>query len=181
MDEITVLEDGRLLTFTADAILRFHGGGFPGGVIHGLKAMQAAFSRLGAGRPLERRRIEVLTAFTGPGGRDAVECVTRAFTDGRYSVNRSLGGTDVLSDPPGPYLWRFGYEGWTAQATIRPGHVRPEFVALGATRHRTPAEEARLEDLKREMAERLRPLDPDLVYAVDMRPTGSIGTPSVPD
>jgi hypothetical protein len=164
LDEITVAEEGRLLTFTADEILRFHGGGFPGGVIHGLKAMQAAFPLLAEGRPVERRRIEVLTAFTGPGGRDAVECVTRALTDGRYRVDRSLGGRDVLSDPPGPYLWRFAYDGRSIEATIRPGHVRPEFVALGARPDRSAAEEARLTELKNEMAERLTPLDPQSIY-----------------
>jgi len=165
MDEITVAENGRPLTFSFDDLMRYHGGGFPGGIVHGLKAMQAAFPLL-APDPPERREIGVVTAFTGPGGRDAIEAVTRALTDGRLTVDRGLGGRDVITDPPGPYLWRFTYRGRTLQVTIRPGHVREEFVRLGAKSDRTAEETARLESLKREMAERLLPLPATSVYTV---------------
>lgn len=120
--------------------------------------------------PLPRREIKVLTAFTGPGGRDAVECVTRALTDGRYQVDRALGGKDVISDLPGPYLWRFTLGDRTAEVTIRSGHVLPEFVALGAMPARDAAQDARLEALKREMAERLLPLPAQDIYAARMVP-----------
>lgn len=162
-DHITVLENGQPLTFDFAMLMAYHGAGFPGGVVHGLKAMQAGFAALGAS-PLPRRDIHVLTAFTGPGGRDAVECVTRALTDGRYIVDRSLGGKDVISAPPGPYLWRFNLEDRTVEVTIRPGHVLPEFVSLGATQARSAEQDARLEFLKHEMAERLLPLRADEIY-----------------
>ncbi|MFP4329061.1 MAG: hypothetical protein ACLFQL_13715 [Paracoccaceae bacterium] len=168
-DTISVTEGGRVLTFDFPTILAYHGGGFPGGVVHGLKAMQAGFAALGDG-PLPRRDIHVLTAFTGPGGRDAVECVTRALTDGRYRVDRALGGRDVIDDPPGPYLWRFTLADRSVEVTIRPGHVLPEFVALGAMRSRSPEQDARLEFLKREMADRLLPLAATTIYEV--RPVG---------
>ncbi|MCC5958481.1 MAG: hypothetical protein JJU08_04000 [Rhodobacteraceae bacterium] len=164
-DSITVLENGQPLTFDLAMLMAYHGGGFPGGVVHGLKAMQAGFATRGTG-PLPRRDIHVLTAFAGPGGRDAVECVTRALTDGRYQVDRSLGGKDVTSDPPGPYLWRFTLGDTTVEVTIRPGHVRPEFVSLGAMPTRNEAENARLEFLKREMAGRLLPLPATDIYEV---------------
>lgn len=164
-DRISVTEGGQTLTFDCAAILAYHGGGFPGGVVHGLKAMQAGFAALGDG-PLPRRAIHVLTAFSGTGGRDAVECVTRALTDGRYRVDRTLGGKDVISDPPGPYLWRFTLAGRSVEVTIRPGHVLPEFVALGAMQTRSPAQDARLEFLKREMAGRLLPLAATEIYQV---------------
>ena len=169
MDSITVLEAGRPLSFSFDDIMRYHGGGFPGGVVHGLKAMQAAFALFGA-EPLERREITVVTAFTGPGGRDAIEAVTRALTDERLTVDRGLGGRDVITDPPGPYLWRFGYRDRTVEATIRPGHVRGEFVRLGATADRSPEENLRLEELKREMADRLLPLPASEIYSTRHMP-----------
>lgn len=166
-DRISVSEGGRVLTFDFAALLAYHGGGFPGGVVHGLKAMQAGFAALGDG-PLPRRDIHVLTAFTGPGGRDAVEHVTRALTDGRYSVDRSLGGRDVISDLPGPYLWRFTLGARSVQVTIRPGHVRAEFVELGAMANRSAEQDARLDALKHEMAERLLPLPADEIYRVQV-------------
>jgi hypothetical protein len=164
-DHITVLENGQPLTFDFAMLMAYHGGGFPGGVVHALKAMQAGLAALGT-IPLPRRAIHVLTAFTGPGGRDAVECVTRALTDGRYKVDRGLGGKDVISAPPGPYLWRFTLGDRTVEVTIRPGHVLPEFVSLGATQERSETQDARLELLKHEMAERLLPLHADDIYQV---------------
>lgn len=164
-DRISVSEGGQVVTFDASTLLSYHGGAFPGGVVHALKAMQAGFPALGEG-PLPRRDIHVLTAFTGLGGRDAVECVTRALTDGRYRVDRALGGKDVISDPPGPYFWRFTLGHRSVAVTIRPGHVRPEFVSLGATPARTAAQDTRLEILKREMAERLLPLAARDIYEV---------------
>lgn len=169
-DQISVTEGGQILIFDFATILAYHGGGFPGGVVHGLKAMQAGFAALADG-PLPRREIHVLTAFTGPGGRDAVECVTRALTDGRYHVERALGGKDIISDPPGPYLWRFTLAERSVEVTIRPGHVLPDFVTLGAMQMRSAEQEARLEFLKREMADRLLPLAATEIYQV--RPVGS--------
>ena len=133
--------------------------------------MQAGFAAL-SDAPLERREVEVLTAFTGLGGRDAVESVTRAVTDGRYKVQRALGGVNVIDAPPGPYLWRFGYRGATVEVTIRPGHVREEFVRLGAKPTRSLTEEARLTELKAEMANRLAPLPASEVY--DVRPVAPL-------
>lgn len=164
-DTITVREGGKELTFSFEAINAFHGGGFPGGVTHGLKAMQAAFPRLSE-TPPERREISVVTAFGGPGGRDAIEMVTRALTDGRLTVDKGIGGKDVISSPPGPYVWRFSYRGQTVEVRIKPGHVREEFVTLGAKKDRTPKEDERLEWLKAEMAGRLLPLPAHEIYDV---------------
>lgn len=162
---ITVLDNGHPISFTFDSINAYHGGGFPGGVAHALKAMQAAFPLL-SDTPLERREVTILTAFSGHGGRDALEMVTRALTDGRLTVDRSIGGHDVISEPPGPYVFRFSYRDKTVEAVIKPGHVRAEFVTLGAKADKTPEEIARHEELKAEMANRLLPLAGGEVYAV---------------
>ncbi|MBB4122719.1 hypothetical protein [Martelella radicis] len=162
-DTITVREGGRDLTFSFNDIMAYHGGGFPGGVVHGLKAMQAAFPLLDNAPP-ERREISVLTAFTGPGGRDALEMVTRALTENRLAVFRPLGGKDVITDPPGPYLFRFSYRGKTAEAVIKPGHVLEEFVRLGGKKDKTAEEVERHEALKREMSDRLLPLPATEIY-----------------
>lgn len=164
-DTITVAEAGRPLAFSFDTLMLHHGGGFPGGVAHALKAMQAGFAAL-SDAPLERREITVVTAFSGPGGRDAIECVTRAISDGRFTLDRSLNPGNVIDTPPGPYLWCFGYRGATVEVTIRPGHVREEFVRLGAKPDKTEAEVARHEELKAEMASRLLPQPATDIYEV---------------
>ncbi|TDX82213.1 hypothetical protein EDE05_109142 [Neorhizobium sp. R1-B] len=164
-NEITVLDNGHPISFTFDSINAYHGGGFPGGVAHALKAMQAAFPLL-SDTPLERREVLIVTAFSGPGGRDALEMVTRALTEGRLTIDKSIGGKDIISDPPGPYVFRFSYRGRTAEAVIKPGHVKEEFVTLGAKRDKTPDEIARHEELKAEMAYRLLPIPAHEVYGV---------------
>lgn len=164
-NSITVLDAGHPISFTFDSINAYHGGGFPGGVAHALKAMQAAFPLL-SDTPLERREVTILTAFSGPGGRDALEMVTRALTEGRLVVDKSIGGTHVINDPPGPYVFRFSYRDKTVEAVIKPGHVREEFVMLSAKADKTPEEIARHEELKAEMANRLLPLAGGEVYAV---------------
>ena len=83
MESIEVLEEGKLLSFRFDEMLNYHGPGFPGGVAHGFKVMQRAFPLLDDGNLLERREISFVTAFPGPGARDAFELVTRCLTDGR--------------------------------------------------------------------------------------------------
>ncbi|MEO0385556.1 MAG: hypothetical protein AAF234_18610 [Pseudomonadota bacterium] len=165
MDSIHVRENGRLITFGYQALLDYHGGGFPGGVVHALKAMQAAFPVLSE-EPLERRDISIVTAFTGPGGRDCLECVTRAVSDRRITIDRGLGGAHTIDDPPGPYLFRFAYRQIEVEATILPGHVRHDFLELGALPNRSRDEQARLDDLKEEMASRLLPLDATAIYQV---------------
>lgn len=162
-DTITVSEDGKALTFSFDDINTYHGGGFPGGVTHALKAMQAAFPHL-SDTPVERREISIVTAFGGPGGRDCMEMVTRVVIDGRLTVDKSIGGKDVISEYPGPYVWRFTYRGKTVEAKIKPGHVQEEFVTLGAMTNRTPEQHNRHEALKAEMSGRLMPLPATEIY-----------------
>lgn len=171
-DTITVFENGRSLTFTFDMINAYHGGVFPGGVAHALKAMQASFP-LFSSTPLERRDIFILTAFSGPGGRDALEMVTRALTDGRLTIDQTVGGKHAITDPPGPYLFRFSYRGQTVEAIIRPGHVKAEFINLGAKKDKTPEEIAQLEELKAEMANRLVPLKASDVYDARLMDCGN--------
>ncbi|POF28044.1 hypothetical protein [Roseibium marinum] len=167
MDSITVRENGQDITFSFNDLMKFHGPGFPGGVVHALKAMQAAFPLLDSAAP-ERREVTLLTAFSGPGGRDAIEMVTRAVSGDRFTVDRSLGGADIISEPPGPYLWRFGYRDRRVEAVIRPGLVREEFVLLGKKQDRSLEEETRLTELKYEMAHRLLPLAGSEVYETEI-------------
>ena len=87
----------------------------------------AALPLLSDKTPLERREISLVTAFGGPGGRDAFEMVTRCVTDGRLHVDKNLPeAADALESPGGRYYFRFTYRGRSVEITIRPGHVRDE-------------------------------------------------------
>ncbi|MBB4101861.1 hypothetical protein [Allorhizobium borbori] len=163
MTVIRVLENGKLLEYGFDDLLRYHGFGFPGGVAHGFKVMQRAFPLLSPEAPPERREISVRTAFRGPGARDAFEMVTRAVIEDRYAIDASLEiperGETLMR-----YVFELSYRNACITLKIREGHVRDEFILLGRKPERTPEEEERLTWLKQEMADRLLVADPLDVY-----------------
>lgn len=161
---LIVLENGTPLTFEFADMLAYHGPGFPGGVAHGFKVMERALPLLAGGESVERREIHIATAFPGPGGRDAFELVTRALTDGRYVVDATLAAPDVLESPKGRYYFRLSYRGTVVEVTIKPGHVREEFITLARKTDRSPDEERRLVELKHEMADRLMALPATEIY-----------------
>jgi hypothetical protein len=163
-DILTVLDNGQPLEFRFADLIRYHGFGFPGGVAHAFKVMQRAFPLLDGGAPPERRELHLDTMFPGPGARDAFELVTRMVTSGRYAVQaRTV--SDPLQGWMEKYSFTWRYRDKTATIAIRPGHVREDFLLLGAKTGRSDAEEAQLTVLKHEMADRLMSLPAEEVYA----------------
>ncbi len=162
---IQIRDNGKTISISFDDILKYHGGLLPGGVAHAFQAMRAAFAALSPD-PLERREIHVKTAFGGPGGRDAVEFVTRAYTGERAVYDTALGTPDLFAQLPGPYAWHFSYRGKTAFTTITEGWVRPEFIELGKKADKTEADMERIVYLRQEMADRLMAAEPAQIYQV---------------
>lgn len=162
---LEVVDRGTVLRFGLQDLTRYHGPLAPGGVAHGFAAMRRAWPLLCSDGPPERREIRLDTAFPGPGARDAVELVTRAVTEGRYVVDLALGRPDR-----GPamerYVFRFGLGDVVVRLEVREGVVTDEFDALARTVDPTPAQEALLTVLKREMAERIHAMPPEDVYDV---------------
>jgi hypothetical protein len=118
------------------------------------KVLQRAFAMLSSDEPPSRRSIVVRTAFRGPGARDGVEAVTRAVTDGRYTVDRALVRPDI-----GRLREDFVCEVRVGEQTVMPllrdGFVTDEFLDLARTDGRTSDQERRLDGLKAELAERV--------------------------
>ena len=87
---LNLLDAGAAASFGFEDMLRYHGPGSPGGVAHAYKVLERALPLLAPDGPPERREIVVRTAFGGPGARDGFELVTRAVTEGRYTLDPSL-------------------------------------------------------------------------------------------
>jgi hypothetical protein len=161
---IVVLERGRLLSCSFEEILKYHGFGSPGGVAHAFKVMERAWPELClGGAPPERREISVVTAFGGPGARDAFEFVTRAVTGERYVVDAALARPE-RGRTLERFVFRLAYRERTATLLLRDGYVTDEFIDLARTEDRSPEEETRLAVLKQEMADRVMAARPELVY-----------------
>src|ERR1700691_442182 len=164
MDEtILVQELGQLLEFSYTDMLCYAGPHSPAGVASAFKVMQRAFAALSGNQPPQRRSIVIRTAFEGPGARDGFEAVTRAFTDGRYTVDPALARPDR-----GRLLQSFVFQVVTAGPAgtllLRQGFVTAEFIDLAGKSERDQAEEAHLDQLKAQLSERLLATPAEDVY-----------------
>ena len=165
MKTITVLENGKKFEFSFEDMLKYHGVGYPGGVAHAFQVMQRAFPLLDDGKLLERRKIELVAAFPGPGGRDAFELVTRCVTDGRIHVDKDMPeAAGILESPHGRYYFRFTYKERHVIVTIRPGFVHQDFINMARRENRTEQEEKILAQMKQDMAKRLLDANPEDIY-----------------
>jgi hypothetical protein len=163
---ILLLDRGRPVAFSFEDMIRYHGPGSPGGVAHAFKVLERALPLLGADGPVERREITVTTAFGGPGARDAFELVTRAVTEGRYTVDPSLARPErglALER----FVFRLGHRDREVTLILREGYVTEEFIELTRREDRTPADERLLARWKLEMAERVMAAPAAEVFALD--------------
>lgn len=153
-ESLAVEERGKTIVFTFGDMMRYHGGHSPGGVAVAFKAMQRAFAELCPDGPPHRRSIRVRTAFRGPGARDGFEAVTRAVSDGRYSVDRSLLRPDIgrLRED---FVFEVGLGLSAVTLVLREGFVTDQFIDLARTEERTEQQEAKLDELKQSLAQSL--------------------------
>ena len=165
-EALTVEERGRTFTFTFDDMMRYHGVHSPAGVAMAFKVMQRAFAALPPDGPPPRRDVVVRTAFRGPGARDGFEAVTRAVTDGRYTVDQSLVRSD-LGRLREDFVFVVEVGGRTATLLLRDGFVSEEFIDLARAENRTDEQEQRLDELKAQLAQRVMAAPSADVYDVD--------------
>lgn len=165
-DTIRVQERGQIIEFSFEDLLRYAGPHSPAGVANAFKVLQRAFAMLSPDAPPSRRSVVVRTAFRGPGARDGVEAVTRAVTDGRYTVDSTLARPD-LGRLRESFVFEVSIGGRSVSLVIRDGFVTEEFIDLAQKDGRTDADEARLDELKAQLAQRIMAADPEDVYDVD--------------
>jgi hypothetical protein len=149
---LSLTDAGVPASFTFEDMLRYHGPGSPGGVAHAFKVLERALPLLSPDGPPERREIVVRTAFGGPGARDGFELVTRAVTEGRYTVDPALarpGRGRTLER----FVFQLAHRERAVTLVARAGSVPDELIELVRTERRSAAQDARLEAVKREMAE----------------------------
>jgi hypothetical protein len=167
MSEIVVIDQGRELRFGFEDLLRYAGPGSPGGVAHAFKVMERAWPLVAPDGPPQRREIAVATAFGGPGARDAFELVTRAAGEGRFTVDAALARPE-RGRALERFVFRLSYRGRAVTLAAREGWVSDEFVDLARTDPRSDAQEARLTDLKADMAGRVMRASAAEVYDAEV-------------
>ena len=161
--EIVLRDGSRLLRFGYDDMLRYHGGGSPGGVAHAFKVLERGLPLLGGPETLQRRELEIETAFSGPGARDGFELVTRAVTGNRFRVLDELVQA-ALGAERERFVFRILYRAHATTLTLRAGFVTPEFLELSRRDGRSERDELRFSALKRDMADRIMAASARQVY-----------------
>ncbi|HEX7277030.1 MAG TPA: hypothetical protein VF244_06615 [Acidimicrobiales bacterium] len=163
---LEVVDEGVVLAFTFEEMLRYSGPGSPAGVALAFKAMELAFALLSPDGPPERRRIVVETAFRGPGARDGFEHVTRGLTEGRYIVDAALERPErgVTLEQ---FVFRPRYGDASVTLLVREGQVTDEFVTMARKPDRSAADEAHFTALKQDMCERLLASPPGDIFEVE--------------
>lgn len=162
-ETIEVQERGRTIAWSFDEILKYHGPGSPGGVAVAFKVMQRSFALLSPDGPPARREISVRTSFGGPGARDAFEAVTRAVTGERFERDPELARPErgrVLER----FVFEVGLAGRSVTLLLRDGFVTEEFIDLARKDGRSGEEEAHLDVLKAELAERVMGAEAPAVF-----------------
>ncbi|MEY2512711.1 MAG: hypothetical protein QOJ89_69 [bacterium] len=164
-DTLDVFDAGRLLSFSFDDLMKYHGPGSPGGVAQAFKILERGLPLLDPDGLCERREIAVRTAFGGPGARDAFELVTRAVTGERYVVDQSLARPE-RGRAMERFVFELTYRERTATLVVREGIVPDEFIELARKDGKSDDEKARLDQLKLEMVDRVMGRPADEVYDV---------------
>jgi len=169
MTTLVVLDQGASISISFDDLLKYHGRSSIAGVAHAFKAMERAFPLLSPEEPPDRYDITVESGFPGGGARDAFEMVTRAVTGDRYRLTSEPVGVGAPEAPGGHFFFRLAYRGTVVDLVARAGLIPEEFVRVACRETPTPAEAARAQQLKEEMADQLLSLPADEVYDVDVR------------
>ena len=164
MTTLVVLDQGESISISFDDLLKYHGRSSIAGVAHAFKAMERAFPLLSSDEPPERYDITVESGFPGGGARDAFEMVTRAVIGDRYRVASKPAGVEAPEAPGGHFFFRLGYRATAVDLVARAYLIPEEFLQLACREAPTPAEAARAQQLKEEMANRLSSLPADEVY-----------------
>lgn len=162
---LAVLDGGQKIEFSFADLMRYHGPGSPGGVAHAFKVLERAFAVLAPDEPPQRRELTVRTAFGGPGARDGIELVTRAVTQDRFTVDPSLARPERGRELE-RFVFEIGYREQSVTLLLRDGFVSPEFIDLARADSRTAEQDARLDELKAQMRDRITSSDAADVYEV---------------
>ncbi len=166
MTHIEVSERGRTIEFSFDDMMKYHGPGSPGGVAQAFKVMERGFPVLSPDGPPARREVSISTSFGGPGARDGFEAVTRAFTGDRYTVDAALARPELGRERE-RFVFVLSCGERSVTLAVREGIIDPEFIDLVRTDGRSEEQNARLEVLKAELAERTMAAAAADVYDID--------------
>ena len=131
--ELSVHDDGRLLTLDYQGLLAYHDGNAVAGATIGFRVVQAAADVFKSyGVDLERNSIKVISGHPGPGYQDAFEYILHCVSRQRFTVDRNL--PEARYSPYHEYAFQFLFVETTlakkAIITLREDIILPRFFEV---------------------------------------------------
>lgn len=152
---IHIRDAGVDLAISFEDCIKYHGRDSIGGLALGFKLLQWGLKQISPSEPIERSSIIFRTAFPGPGVRDAVELITRAYTNHRYEILENA----PVGSPEGVY----GFLYFEIQVNdkclgvhVKPGVVSSDFIETGRATKKAHVSEQTLyhwKELKENLAQ----------------------------
>ena len=155
-ETIQVLEQDRLLTFSYESIMNFHGGAMPAGVALAFRMFQyltAACKERSGELPLRGN----VTFFSGLGNNgqgilDTADCLYRIRRSG--GLRMEMPEFESLKAPEAPgggkYLFSGSFGAMSWQAAVRPGFIPQDFFDASKKAHLLRRQGKSLSDLQME-------------------------------
>lgn len=164
---ITVLDGGKLHSFSYDEMEKYHGPLAPGGIAFACKLMQLAFPLFSPNGPVERRALAVETSFPGLGVRDAFEMVTRCVSREAYRFDLSVGDAFEDRGAMRGFVFRLTYHDQSLTLILRDGIMRQAFLDMVAKgKGRSGDDEIQFMWLKQDLGRRVMQLHESAVFEV---------------
>ncbi|MCC7049848.1 MAG: hypothetical protein IT562_24285 [Alphaproteobacteria bacterium] len=152
---IRIRDHGDELAIGFEDCVKYHGRTSIGGVALGYRLLERAFRDLCVDAVPEREKVSVLTAFPGPGLRDALEMVARVVTREAYRCDPACAPPNAPDAVVGRLYFEIAYDGRRARYVPPPGAMSAEFIRLGRmtkSGQASAADAARWTELKEELA-----------------------------
>lgn len=164
LSTITLFEEGHPLSYTFDDLQKLHGFNAPAGIAMAIKVMEKVLPLLSEDGYVERRELSFETCFKGIGFKDSIEMMTRAVSEGRYTIDEELKKPHAHKGFRGGYVYRVSYRGKTVEVILRDGLMWHEFFRLLAEEEKSNDDLLRIAELKSNMTAGLLALDGRWVY-----------------
>jgi len=160
LSEVIFVRDREtIIAISYQEMLKYHGCTYVAGVAMAFKMLELSLAKLAGGEIMPRDKISILLGVNGPGIIDGVEMVTRAYTQGRLTVDPRVAwdkdAPDAADGQNGKYYFEVKYNDKKISLALKHGLIPLRFTELAHRVHAgtiSSEEEIQLQKLKEEIA-----------------------------
>ena len=128
---LTITDIDGPIELTFEDLIKYHGTRSICGLTVGYTALRVVWQKLSPNAPVNRDLTSIVTAFPGPGARDAFEMVTRAVSREQYEVATNFThGPMIAEAAKGAYWFKFTIDQNSIEIGLKPDMVPKDFVPL---------------------------------------------------